>query len=280
MTRVLTKKEFAIIVGVSSRTLSRWLNRRYYDELVPLGYVKGGTHIESEGVDMAVRSVSSRIMKEQIPHKEACAKTQFKKGNSKGINTRFKNGSVPWITRAEMSLSDRKSNGRFERYIKISGKWRMYSHYVWEQATGQKMGARDVIRFVDGNHFNFDIHNLRKATRGEIMCEGISRRVWTEEEVEMLKRIYNHTQGSDLVKIFNRSHEAIGLKANLLGLVKNDDYLPDVSIAICLHRKKDSIRDAILENKSLIEFKRAQILLSRKIKQAHGNSEKSEKDME
>ncbi|MDR1155463.1 MAG: helix-turn-helix transcriptional regulator [Bacteroidales bacterium] len=41
MTRVLTKKEFAIIVGVSSSTLSRWLNRRYYDELVPLGYVKG-----------------------------------------------------------------------------------------------------------------------------------------------------------------------------------------------------------------------------------------------
>jgi hypothetical protein len=228
-----------------------------------------------------------RFMKGHIPSEwmtaecmEACAKTQFKKGNIKGINTRFKKGLVPYNTRAEMSLSDRKSNGRLGRYIKISGKWRMYSHYVWEQATGQKMGARDVICFIDGNHFNFDIHNLRKATRGEIRVESISRRVWTEEEFEMLERIYNHTQSRDLVKIFNRSHEAIRQKAILLGLVKNDDYLPDVSIAIWLHRKKDSIRDAIMENKSLIDFKRAQVLLSRKIKQANGSSEKSEKDME
>ncbi len=40
MTKVLTKKEFAIIMGISSSTLQRWLNRMYYDELVPLGYVK------------------------------------------------------------------------------------------------------------------------------------------------------------------------------------------------------------------------------------------------
>jgi hypothetical protein len=206
---------------------------------------------------------------------ERCAKTQFKKGivSEASLNTCFKKGNVPNNAKPDMSLSDRRGNGRFERYIKISGKWRMYSHYVWEQATGQKMGARDVIRFVDGNHFNFDIGNLKKITRSEIIND-----LWTDDEIELLKKVYLNTQTSDLVKIFNRSIAAIRQKANHLGMVKPDDNLPDVSVAICLHRKKDGIRDAILENKSLIEFKRAQILLSRKIKQANGG-EKTKKDV-
>jgi len=38
--RCLTKCELAILCGVSSTTLHRWMNVRYYEELKKLGYRK------------------------------------------------------------------------------------------------------------------------------------------------------------------------------------------------------------------------------------------------
>lgn len=40
MTRVHTKKELAAMLGVSSNTLRRWLNRKYFAELCETGYEK------------------------------------------------------------------------------------------------------------------------------------------------------------------------------------------------------------------------------------------------
>jgi uncharacterized protein YjcR len=40
MTRVRTKKELAAMLGVSSSTLRRWMNRKYFDALCETGYDK------------------------------------------------------------------------------------------------------------------------------------------------------------------------------------------------------------------------------------------------
>jgi hypothetical protein len=203
------------------------------------------------------------------------AKTRFKKGAipAASVKTRFKKGLVPHNTKPEMSLSDRKQSGRIDRCIKIGGKWHLYSRYVWEQATGEKLGRQDMILFADGNRFNFDVGNLKKINRRELFTTNTSQVPWTEEDLELLKRIYPTAQKDELERIFNRNRNSISNKACMLGLVKSENYLSENSVVFSLYQGKDEIRDAILADKSLIDFKRSQILLKRKLKKLSANEE-------
>ena len=57
--------------------------------------------------------------------------------------------------------SERLRQGKQSRWeIKINGKWIPKSKYVYEQATGKKVGKDEVVLFLDGDINNFNLENL------------------------------------------------------------------------------------------------------------------------
>lgn len=55
--------------------------------------------------------------------------------------------------------------------VKISdpNKWMLKQRKVWQDHYGEKLTRNDVIVFLDGNKQNFDINNLCKLTRAELV---------------------------------------------------------------------------------------------------------------
>lgn len=56
-------------------------------------------------------------------------------------------------------------------YIKVerSGKWKLYSRYMYEKYHGVKLSADDIIIFADRNPKNFEKDNLIKVNRRELL---------------------------------------------------------------------------------------------------------------
>lgn len=65
--------------------------------------------------------------------------------------------------------SERKKNSERTRWeIKINGKWISKARYVYEQATGKKVGKDEVVVFLDGDINNFKLENLLCVKRKNI----------------------------------------------------------------------------------------------------------------
>ena len=52
--RTLLKKQLAKRLNISPRTLYKWLNRFYYEDIVPLGYKKGGKVLNPKVVNFFI----------------------------------------------------------------------------------------------------------------------------------------------------------------------------------------------------------------------------------
>jgi len=112
-------------------------------------------------------------------------KTQFKKGNSpetKGkrieaiIKSKealdawkkslFKPGQKPYNTGKNGEIRWRKNPGYY--FIRLAdNKWELYHRYLWEEQNGPVPDGHNII-FIDGNHHNCKIDNLRCVSGAEL----------------------------------------------------------------------------------------------------------------
>lgn len=95
-----------------------------------------------------------RTMSEET--REKVKRTWFKKGNV-AVNTK--------------PLGSTRINADGYKAIKLtkSGKWKLYSRYMYEKYHGVKLTCDDVIIFADRNPKNFEKDNLIKVNRRELL---------------------------------------------------------------------------------------------------------------
>ena len=82
--------------------------------------------------------------------------------------TWYKKGNTPWNTRPIGSMRLDK-DGYLVKKTKKTGRWTLYQRHIYEQAHGVKLDKSDIIIFADGNIYNFDIDNLVRITREELL---------------------------------------------------------------------------------------------------------------
>lgn len=95
-------------------------------------------------------------------------KTMSEETRKKLEHTWFKKGNVPANTRPIGSTRLDK-DGYLVKKVKKTGRWSLYQRYVYEQAHGVKLDKNDVVLFADGNISNFDVDNLVRVTREELL---------------------------------------------------------------------------------------------------------------
>ncbi len=145
-----TNKEIAQMLkeryGITVRPMSlRNLHHKYKyeDKLVNVGCFKKGHDIWNKGKPM------SDEMREKVKP------TWFKKGN------------VP-ANRRPIGSTRVDKDGYVVK--KVSKKqWKLYQRCVYEQAHGIKLNKDDIVLFADGDTRNFDIDNLVRVTREELL---------------------------------------------------------------------------------------------------------------
>lgn len=138
----MLNERYGIIVRPQSlRNLHQ--KHKFDDKLVNVGCFENGHDTWNKGKPM------SDEVKEKIKH------TWFKKGN------------VPANTRPIGSTRVDKDG-----YVvkKVSKKqWKLYQRCVYEQAHGIKLDKDDMVLFADGNTRDFDVENLVRVTREELL---------------------------------------------------------------------------------------------------------------
>lgn len=82
--------------------------------------------------------------------------------------TMFKKGNIPH-NHKPVGSERLNVDGYIEVKIAEPAKWKLKQRLIWEKRTGEKLTSKDVIIFLDGNKQNFDIDNLVKLTRAELV---------------------------------------------------------------------------------------------------------------
>lgn len=82
--------------------------------------------------------------------------------------TWFKKGHMPANSKEDGAISLRyhKKCDQYYFYIRIAkADWKLLQRYVYETHHGTALAEGEVIRFKDGDPYNFDIGNLQKVSR-------------------------------------------------------------------------------------------------------------------
>ena len=83
-------------------------------------------------------------------------------------DTWFEDGHTPANTRPIGSMRE-NADGYVVIKTKETGRWSLYQRHIYEQAHGIKLDKDDIVLFADGNTRNFDVDNLVKVTREELL---------------------------------------------------------------------------------------------------------------
>ena len=141
-------------------------------------------------VDMMKEKFNVTVTRKKLKNVKAAFKFKNKIIRNQGC---FQKGMTPWNKGKPMGEETRKKLERtwFEKghdlntkplgstrintdgykVIKLakSGKWKLYSRYMYEKYHGVKLSADDIIIFADRNPKNFEKDNLIKVTRRELL---------------------------------------------------------------------------------------------------------------
>lgn len=101
--------------------------------------------------------------------------TPWNKGMPMRVETRkklehtwFKSGHTPANTRPISSTRIDK-DGYMVIKTKETGRWQLYQRHIYEKAHNVKLDKDDIVLFADGNTRNFDVDNLVRITREELL---------------------------------------------------------------------------------------------------------------
>lgn len=115
--------------------------------------VKSGTH-------------GGRFEKGQTPHNKG--KKMSPEMYERCKATMFKPGQPP-INHKEVGSERVDTDGYVMVKVAEPNKWRLKQRLIYEKETGEKLTANDVIMFLDGDKTNFDISNLVKMSRTDLV---------------------------------------------------------------------------------------------------------------
>lgn len=151
---------------------------------------------EKFGFDVSTRNPQNVRNKYKIPKKVIPNSGCYKKGDEpwnkgremsdetkeKVKKTWFKKGQIP---KNHRPVGSTRIDRDGYKLIKIAepNKWIVYSRYVYEKAHGEKLKKNEAIIFADGNKLNFDIDNLVKVSRANLLYLNNKKLIFDDPEL-------------------------------------------------------------------------------------------------
>lgn len=96
--------------------------------------------------------------------------------------TWFKKGMIP-KNHKPIGSTRITVDGYKEIKIAEPNEWQLYARYLWEKEHGEKLTPNDVIIYADGDKENFDIDNLVKINRANLIHLNRNNLIFNEPEL-------------------------------------------------------------------------------------------------
>lgn len=109
-------------------------------------------------------------------------KTMSEETKAKVKKTWFKKGQIPKNHRPVGSTRIDKDGYKL---IKIAepNKWVLYHRHLYEEAHREKLNKNEAVIFADGNKSNFDIDNLVKVSRANLLYLNNNKLIFDDPEL-------------------------------------------------------------------------------------------------
>lgn len=134
------------------------------------------------GIDVSPRNLRNLKHRYNFSHKAIPNAGSFKKGavswnkgrkmsedeKKKSMATWFKKGGKPHNT-LQVGSTRVTKDGYKEIKIAEPNKWMLYQRYLYEKEHDVELTSSDIIIFADGDKSNFDIDNLVKVSRANLL---------------------------------------------------------------------------------------------------------------
>lgn len=134
------------------------------------------------GFDVSARNLLNVRHKHKFPKKAIPNSGCYRKGDvpwnkGKGMSeevkekvkkTWFKKGNTP-INHRPLGSTRITVDGYTEIKIAEPNRWALYHRYLYEKAHGVKLAKNEAVIFADGDKTNFDIDNLVKVSRANLL---------------------------------------------------------------------------------------------------------------
>lgn len=109
-------------------------------------------------------------------------KTMSEETKEKVKHTWFKKGMIPKNYKPVGSTRITK-DGYTEIKAADPNKWVLYHRHLYEEAHGEKLTKNDAIIFADGDQTNFDIDNLVKVNRANLLYLNNKKLIFDDPEL-------------------------------------------------------------------------------------------------
>lgn len=151
---------------------------------------------EKFGFDVSTRNLQNVRNKYKIPKKVIPNSGCYRKGDEpwnkgremsdetkeKVKKTWFKKGQIP---KNHKPVGSTRVDKDGYKLIKIAepNRWVLYHRHLYEKAHGEKLKKSDAVIFADGNKLNFDIDNLVKVSRANLLYLNNKKLIFDDPEL-------------------------------------------------------------------------------------------------
>lgn len=133
-------------------------------------------------------------------------KTMSEETKAKVKKTWFKKGQIP-KNHKPVGSTRVTVDGYKEIKVAEPNKWALYHRHLWERTHGEKLSKSEVVIFADGDKTNFDIDNLIKVSRANLLYLNNKKLIF--DDPELTKTGVNTSKVAE--KIRQRERENGGL---------------------------------------------------------------------
>lgn len=148
------------------------------------------------GIEVTDRQLANARNNNGLPKKVIPNSGNYKKGKvawnkgkkmpeetkAKVKKTWFKKGQIP---ENHKSVGSTRIDKDGYKLIKVAepNKWALYHRHLYEQTHGEKLGRNEVVIFADGDKSNFDIDNLVKVSRANLLYLNNKKLIFDDPEL-------------------------------------------------------------------------------------------------
>ena len=151
---------------------------------------------EKFGIEISRRNLLNVKHRYNIPDKAIPNSGRYKKGHTtwnkgKKMSDETKEKVKKTWFKKGMIAQNRKPIGSTRvsvdgyKLIKIAepNKWALYHRHLWEKTHGEKLSKNEVVIFADGDKTNFDIDNLVKVSRSNLLYLNNNKLIFDDPEL-------------------------------------------------------------------------------------------------
>ena len=151
---------------------------------------------EKFGFDVSIRNLQNVRNKYKIPKKVIPNSGCYRKGDvpwnkgremsdetkEKVKKTWFKKGQIP---KNHRPLGSTRIDKDGYKLIKIAepNKWALYHRCLYEEKHGEKLKKNEAVIFADGDKTNFDLDNLVKVSRANLLYLNNNKLIFDDSEL-------------------------------------------------------------------------------------------------